>query len=92
MSVEARKQPKLILGVVSDKKMSKTAKLKIDYVKKHPKYGKFVRRTKFVLFHDEKDLCNVGDKVYVVETRPLSKLKRHRLVKVVETSQTGDLA
>ena len=83
---KVRKAPKLIYGVVSKKTMQKTATLRIDFIEKHGLYHKYLRRSKTLIFHDENDECQINDKVYVMETRPLSKTKRHRLVKVAKTS------
>jgi len=69
--------------VVSDK-MNKTIVVAIEDNVRHPKYGKIIKRTLKVHAHDENNECNVGDKVLVMETRPLSKLKRWRLVEIVE--------
>jgi small subunit ribosomal protein S17 len=54
---------------------------------KHPLYGKFVHKTKKYVVHDEKNECNVGDKVRIMETRPLSKTKRWRLVEILERAK-----
>lgn len=69
--------------VVSDK-MDKTIVVAIEDHVKHPLYGKIVKRTYKLKAHDEKNECNIGDTVKVMETRPLSKDKRWRLVEVVE--------
>ena len=69
--------------VVSDK-MDKTIVVAIDDHVKHPLYGKIVKRTYKLKAHDEKNECNIGDTVKVMETRPLSKDKRWRLVEIVE--------
>ena len=81
---EIRKTPKLIEGIVSKKNTEKTAVLSIDYTEQHKLYKKYIRRTKTLVFHDENNECKVGDKVAVMETRPLSKSKRHRLVRVAQ--------
>ena len=69
--------------VVSDK-MDKTIVVAIEDHVKHPLYGKIVKRTYKLKAHDEKNECNIGDTVKVMETRPLSKDKRWRLVEIVE--------
>jgi small subunit ribosomal protein S17 len=72
-----------IEGIVKSAKMDKTITVEIHWLQKHPKYGKFMKRyTKFYA-HDEKREAKEGDVVQIVETRPLSKLKRYRLLKVV---------
>ena len=72
--------------VVSDK-MDKTIVVAIEDHVKHPLYGKIVKRTYKLKAHDEENTCNIGDTVKVMETRPLSKDKRWRLVEVVERSK-----
>ena len=71
-------------GVVSSNKMDKTIVVAIERKVKHPLYGKFVKKTTKFLAHDEKNECSIGDLVKIMETRPLSKTKRWRLVEVVE--------
>ncbi len=72
--------------VVSDK-MDKTIVVAIEYNVKHPLYGKIVKRTYKLKAHDEQNVCRIGDKVRVMETRPLSKDKRWRLVEIVEKAK-----
>lgn len=75
------------IGVVVSDKMDKTVVVRVERMVQHPKYGKILRRyTKFYA-HDEKNECRVGDKVLIVETRPLSKLKRWRVVKILERAE-----
>ena len=74
-------------GVVVSAKMDKTAVVAVVERVRHPKYAKFVMRTKKLYAHDETNDANVGDKVRVMETRPLSKLKRWRVVDVVERAR-----
>ncbi|MDY6837960.1 MAG: 30S ribosomal protein S17 [Thermodesulfobacteriota bacterium] len=76
-------QKKRIGTVVSDK-MDKTIIVSVDRTVKDPVYKKYVRRRSKCVVHDEKNICNVGDKVMVVETRPLSKTKRWRVHEVME--------
>ena len=73
-----------LIGTVSSDKMDKTVVVKIETAVKHPMYKKIVKRTYKLKAHDEENVCKVGDKVEVMETRPLSKDKRWRVVKVVE--------
>lgn len=82
--METRNLRKERIGVVSSNKMDKTITVAIKYKEKHPIYGKFVSKTKKYHAHDEKNDCNIGDTVRIMETRPLSKLKRWRLVEVIE--------
>ena len=71
-------------GVVSSNRMDKTIVVAIERKVKHPLYGKFVKKTTKFHAHDEKTECSIGDLVKIMETRPLSKTKRWRLVEVVE--------
>ncbi len=74
-------------GVVSSDKMDKTVTVSIEWKEKHPIYGKFVRKTKKYHAHDEKNECHIGDTVRIMETRPLSKSKRWRVVEIVEKAK-----
>ena len=74
-------------GVVSSDKMDKTVTVSIEWKEKHPIYGKFVRKTKKYHAHDEKNECQIGDTVRIMETRPLSKTKRWRVVEIVEKAK-----
>ena len=75
---------KVRIGVVKSNKMDKTIVVAIEEHVKHPLYGKVVKRTYTLKAHDESNECQVGDKVKVMETRPLSRDKRWRLVEIVE--------
>ena len=75
------------VGMVVSDKMDKTAVVAILDNVKHPIYGKVIKRTVKIHVHDEKNECGVGDKVSVMETRPLSKTKRWRLVRIVEKAK-----
>ena len=72
------------IGQVVSNKMEKTITIAVEKKVKHPKYGKFVSTTKKFTAHDENNECGVGDTVKIMETRPLSKNKRWRLVEVLE--------
>ena len=74
-------------GVVRSNKMDKTITVAVERKVKHPIYGKFVKKTTSFHAHDEKNECAVGDIVKIMETRPLSKTKRWRLVEVVEKAK-----
>ncbi len=74
-------------GVVRSSKMDKTITVAVERRVKHPIYGKFVKKTTKFHAHDEKNECVVGDVVRIMETRPLSKTKRWRLVEVVEKAK-----
>jgi len=72
------------LGVVSSNKMDKTITVSVERKVKHPLYGKFVKKSTKFHAHDEKNECSIGDTVRIMETRPISKTKRWRLVEVIE--------
>ena len=72
------------IGVVFSNKMDKSITVAVKWKEKHPIYGKFVNKTKKFHAHDEKNECNIGDTVRIMETRPLSKTKRWRLVEIIE--------
>ncbi|MEY2949323.1 MAG: 30S ribosomal protein S17 [Saprospiraceae bacterium] len=74
-------------GVVSSNKMDKTISITVERKLRHPIYGKFVKKSKKFMAHDENNDCNIGDKVTIMETRPLSKLKRWRLIEVIERAK-----
>ncbi|XZE53167.1 30S ribosomal protein S17 [Planctomycetaceae bacterium SH139] len=85
--------PKRVLtGTVTSDKMLKTRRVEIDRLVKHPKYKKYVRSRTVCYAHDEKNESGVGDLVEIIESQPLSKLKRWRLVRVVQKSTSVDLA
>ena len=75
---------KQIVGTVSSNKMDKSITVSVERRLQHPKYGKFVKKTKKFMAHDEKNECNEGDLVRIIESRPLSSKKRWRLVEVLE--------
>ncbi|MBQ1422326.1 MAG: 30S ribosomal protein S17 [Firmicutes bacterium] len=79
-----RNARKTKVGIVVSDKMDKTIVVAMEDFIRHPLYGKAVKRTKKVKAHDENNECQVGDKVRIMETRPLSKDKRWRLVSIVE--------
>ena len=85
--IEARNARKVREGVVVSNKMEKTAVIAVVERVRHPKYAKFVLRTKKLYAHDETNDVNVGDKVRVMETHPLSKNKRWRVVEVLERAK-----
>ena len=82
--METRNLRKTRIGVVSSNKMDKTITVAVERKVKHPIYGKFVKKTTKFHAHDEKNECSIGDTLKIMETRPLSKTKRWRLVEVVE--------
>jgi small subunit ribosomal protein S17 len=85
--METRKLRKERTGVVYSNKMDKTITVAVKWKEKHPIYGKFVNKTKRFHAHDEKNECSIGDTVKIMETRPLSKTKRWRLVQIIERAK-----
>ena len=85
--METRNLRKERTGVVTSNKMDKSITVAIKWKEKHPIYGKFVSKTKKYHAHYEKNECNVGDTVKIMETRPLSKTKRWRLVQIIERAK-----
>jgi len=75
------------IGVVTSDKMNKTITVAVERKVKHPIYGKFLKKTTKFHAHDEKEECGLGDIVKIMETRPLSKTKRWRLVEIVEKAK-----
>ena len=75
------------VGVVVSNKMDKTISVTVERRLQHPIYGKFVKKSKKFMAHDEKNECNVGDTVRIMESRPLSKRKRWSLVEIVERAK-----
>ena len=75
------------IGVVVSNKMDKTIVIVVEQKVKHPKYGKFIKRRNKFAAHDEKNTCNIGDTVKIMETRPLSKRKCWRLIEIIERAK-----
>ena len=84
---EKRNARKVVTGTVVSISGDKSITVKIDYRKRHPKYGKMMTFTKKLHAHDEECTAGVGDRVRVMETRPLSKMKRWRLVEIIERAK-----
>jgi len=85
--VEERNRRKVRVGKVLTDGMDKTVIVVIDRVVKHPVYGRYVKRKKKYAVHDAENQCRVGDTIRFMETRPLSKTKRWRLVEIVERAK-----
>jgi small subunit ribosomal protein S17 len=85
--MEVRNLRKERVGVVVSNKMDKTITVSVDRKIKHPVYGKFMHKTKKFAAHDENNDCGIGDTVRIMETRPLSKNKRWRLVEVIQRAK-----
>ena len=84
---EERTLRKVRVGMVVSDKMDKSVVVAIEDNVKHPVYGKIIKHTLKVHAHDEKNECGVGDKVRIMETRPLSKTKRWRVVEIIEKAK-----
>ena len=82
-----RNRRKVRVGKVVSDKMDKTIVVAVERTTRHPLYGKIMRQTKKFKVHDMNNECNIGDKVRIMETRPISKEKRWRLVEVIERSR-----
>ena len=85
--METRKLRKERTGLVVSDKMNKSIAVIVERKVKHPIYGKFVKKTSKFIAHDEKNECNEGDTVRIMETRPLSKNKCWRLVEIIERAK-----
>jgi len=84
LDIQDRNRRKTKVGFVVSDKMDKTVVVAVEDFVRHSLYGKSVKRTKKFKAHDENNECNIGDKVRIMETRPLSKDKRWRLVNIIE--------
>ena len=82
-----RKLRKQRIGIVTSDKMDKSITISVERKLQHPIYGKYVKKTNKFMAHDENNEANIGDKVRIMETRPLSKNKRWRLVEIVERAK-----
>jgi small subunit ribosomal protein S17 len=85
--MEVRNLRKTRIGMVTSNKMDKTITVSVEKRLRHPIYGKYVKKSKKFVAHDEANDCNIGDRVRIMETRPLSKRKRWRLVEVLERAK-----
>jgi len=87
--VAERGKRKVLTGTVVSDKMDKTVVVAVETLVRHPLYGRTVRRTKKFKAHDEENACRVGDRVRMMETRPLSKEKRWRIIQIIERAEQG---
>lgn len=85
--MEGRNLRKTKTGIVSSDKMEKTITVRVERRIHHPIYGKSIKRSKKFMAHDENNECKIGDRVLIMETRPLSKRKRWRVVEVLEKAK-----
>lgn len=81
------KKVKTKVGKVVSDSMEKSVVIKVEYLVSHPLYKKRIKKSTKFMAHDEKDICSIGDKVKIVETRPLSKRKRWRVTEILEKSK-----
>jgi len=88
---EQKNKGKVLVGTVTSNKMDKTAVVRVDSYKKHPKYHKFVSSKKSYKIHDAENVLNIGDKVEIIETNPISKDKRFTLSNIIEKAVIIDL-
>lgn len=79
-----REQRKRLIGVVTSDKMDKTIVVAVATTKRHPVYGKVMRRVKKYKAHDENNECRIGDRVQIIESRPISRHKRYMLTSILE--------
>lgn len=86
-TTQNRKLRKERIGLVTSDKMDRTITVMVERKVMHPLYGKFVKRSSKFHAHDEKNECGIGDRVRIMETRPLSKTKRWRLVEIIEKAK-----
>ena len=75
------------IGIVTSNKMSKSVVVRVERKEKHPMYGKYMKKSSKFHAHDEKDECGIGDTVKIMETRPVSKLKRWRVTEIIEKAK-----
>jgi small subunit ribosomal protein S17 len=85
--MEKRNLRKERTGIVVSNKMDKSIVVQIERKVKHPMYGKYIKKTNKFVAHDEKNDCNIGDTVLIMETKPLSKNKNWRLVEIIERAK-----
>src|ERR1700682_1441421 len=88
MGEDGRGQRRMAVGVVTSDKMNKTRRVEIPRLVKHPRYGKYIKRRTICHIHDEQNESHKGDQVEIMETRPLSKTKHWRLVRIITKAPT----
>src|SRR5438874_238883 len=88
MTSQVRGLRRTAVGVVTRDKMNKTRRVEIPRLVKHPRYGKYIKRRTICYVHDDKNESHMGDTVEIMEARPMSKLKRWRLVRIVKKAPT----
>jgi small subunit ribosomal protein S17 len=88
--MQAQGRRKTLVGEVVSNKMVKTVSVRVDRLMKHPQYKRYVRRSRTFLAHDENSSCQPGDRVKIIESRPLSRHKRWRVVAVLERAESQE--
>ena len=88
--MQGQGQRKTLVGEVISNKMMKTVSVRVDRLMKHPKFSRYVRRSRTFMAHDEKGICQLGDRVQIIESRPLSRHKRWRVMAVLERAKGQD--
>jgi len=88
--MQARGQWKTLVGEVVKNKMTKTVSVRVDRLMKHPKFNRYVRRSRTFMAHDEQGMCQPGDRVQIIESRPLSRHKRWRIMTILERAEGQD--
>jgi len=88
MQVQSRR--KTLVGEVVSNKMVKTVSIRVNRIMKHPKFKRYVRRSRTFMAHDENNLCQPGDRVKIIECRPLSRHKRWRVMAILERAESQE--
>ena len=88
--MQARGQRKTLVGEVISNKMTKTVSVRVDRLMKHPKFNRYVRRSRTFMAHDEQGTCQPGDRVQIIESRPLSRHKRWRIMTILGRAEGQD--
>jgi small subunit ribosomal protein S17 len=88
--MQAQGRRKTLVGEVVSHKMAKTVTVRVDRLMKHPKFKRYVRRSRTFMAHDEGDTCQPGDKVQIIESRPLSRHKRWRVIAIVARAESQE--
>jgi len=88
--MQARGQRKTLVGEVVSNKMTKTVSVRVDRLMKHPRFDRYVRRSRTFMAHDEQGMCQLGDRVQIIESRPLSRHKRWRIMTILERAEGQD--
>jgi small subunit ribosomal protein S17 len=88
--MQVQGQRKTLVGEVVRNKMVKTVSVRVDRLMKHPKFKRYVRRSRTFMAHDEDSLCQLGDRVKIIESRPLSRHKRWRVMAILERAESQE--